>query len=297
MRFANNTIVVTEKAYAKLNLSLDVLRKREDGYHEMRMVMQTISLHDDVTVSCTEGSGQIVLKNNLKYLPTDDRNIAAKAAGVFFAKSGIGGVDTHITLHKRIPVCAGMGGGSSDGAAVLRALNQILETRFSFETLRSMAQQLGSDVPFCVEGGTDLAQGRGEILEHLCDLPDCFIVVCKPLLSISTPRLFERIHCENLRLHPDTAGMLHALEHRDLSGVAARMYNVFEDVLPKNAEQIHEIKSELLDCHALGAVMTGTGSAVFGLFDDQRQAQQAYSVLARKYRDCFLTHNIGRIPE
>lgn len=287
---------IQEHAFAKLNLSLDILRKMEDGYHEMSMVMQSISLCDDVTVSCEPGEGSVTASTNLKYLPVDEKNIAVRAARLFFAHTGISGYDTKITLKKRIPVCAGMGGGSADGAAVLRGLNSLFRTGLDGDTLRALAVKLGSDVPFCIQGGTVFAGGRGEVLTPLPAMPSCGIVVCKPSVSISTPQLFSRIRCEKIRLHPDTNGILDAITKADLNGIAVRMYNVFETVLPQNAGQIGEIKSELLDHRALGAVMTGSGSAVFGLFETADLARQAWEAMRGKYRDCFLTAPQDRIP-
>ncbi|MBQ8975189.1 MAG: 4-(cytidine 5'-diphospho)-2-C-methyl-D-erythritol kinase [Oscillospiraceae bacterium] len=280
---------IREHAYAKLNISLDIIRRMENGYHDMCMIMQSIALCDDVNNHCTRGKGRITASSNISFLPSDRKNIAVKAVETFFAHTGITGYDAHIDLKKRIPVCAGMGGGSSDGAAVLRGLNKLFGAGLNADTLRSLALELGSDVPFCVEGGTALAKGRGELLTPLKDMPQCDIVVCKPPISISTPQLFSKIQCDKIKLRPDTEGMLRAIDAGDLSAVAMRMYNVFEPVLPRNAGQIAEIKSELLDNKALGAVMTGTGSAVFGIFNDRAKARQAYSSLSNKYEECFLT--------
>ena len=282
---------VTEKAYAKLNLSLDVLRRREDGYHEMRMVMQSISLADDVTL--LRQDGDVTIRTNLKYLPCDDRNIAVRAARLFFAETGLpGGVA--ITIKKRVPVCSGMAGGSSDAAAVLRGLCRLFGVAPGGKELRRMAGMLGSDVAFCVAGGTALATGRGELLEDLPPLPDCLIVVCKPHFSISTPELFSRIRCERIRCRPDTDGLIGALGAGDLKNLARRMYNVFEDVLPRSAGDVSAIRQTLMEHDALGAVMTGTGSAVFGLFDDAEAAMSARADLRETYDECFLARPVEK---
>ena len=181
-----------EKAYAKLNISLDVGAKRDDGYHEMNMVMQTVSLCDELTVAQTD-DGRISARSNLRFIPSDDRNLAVKAAKVFQAAAGSEGQGLLLTLKKRIPVGAGMAGGSSDAAAVLRALNRMHGGRFSRTELEALAGQVGSDVAFCVAGGTALAKGRGEILEALPPLPACAIAICKPEFSISTPELFRKL--------------------------------------------------------------------------------------------------------
>jgi 4-diphosphocytidyl-2-C-methyl-D-erythritol kinase len=281
-------------AYAKLNISLDIVSKMDNGYHSMKMVMQSIELHDEIMLSCTPGSG-INVRTDLKYLPGDDRNIAAKAASVFFRHTGINGYETKIDIKKSIPVCAGLGGGSTDGAAVLRGLDQMFGTQLGRGVLEELGLRIGSDVPFCIAGGTSLAEGRGEILRELRPLPDCAIVICKPSFAISTPELFARINCEKIHCRPDTDGIIDALEKQSLSGVARRMYNVFENVLPKGCGAIDDIKVSMLDFKATGTVMTGTGSAVFGVFSDRRAAEDAYHELSRSYQEVFLTGPIGRL--
>jgi len=279
-----------ERAYAKLNLSLDVLGKASDGYHPMRMVMQAVDFGDDVEVELTDSG--FSLDPGRRYLPCDDRNLAMKAAKLYLAGSRHG-ADIRIT--KRSPVCAGMGGGSSDAAAVLRALNRLTGDGHSEAELCAMAEQIGSDVAFCIAGGTQLAEGRGEKLSVLPALPDCAIVIAKPVFAISTPALFAKIDGRKSRMHPDTAGILSALKAQDLSGICHRMYNVFEDVLPRNAAEIAVIKSELLSFGALGSMMTGTGSAVFGIFDDRKAAQKAFESFRARYDECWLTEPAPRI--
>ena len=274
------------KAFAKLNLSLDVLGRLENGYHEMKMVMQTASLCDDVSIRLTQG-GEITVQSNFGFLPRDGNNIAAKAARAFFAAADMPGAGAAITLRKRIPVGAGLGGGSADAAAVLRGLNALCPAPLDGAALEALGETLGSDVPFCVRGGTRLAVGRGERLLPAPGMPPCGIVICKPRFSIRTPDLFARIDSRRSRIHPDTDGLLAALAAGDLPGIARRMYNVFEDVLPRKSSEIGTIKHALLDAGALGAVMTGTGSAVFGLFPDPARAQTAADALKERWRDCF----------
>ena len=275
-----------EHANAKLNLTLDVLGRTEDGYHDLRMVMQSVAFGDDLDIELTQDGSYSIVPGQ-PYLPSDGRNLAVKAARVFLEGTGLG---ANIRTVKRTPVCAGMGGGSSDAAAVLRALNKLTGARRSAEDLCRLAEIIGSDVPYCVLGGTALAEGRGQILTPLSPLPDCFIVICKPPFAISTPELFGRIDARKSRLHPDTSGMLKALEQSDLLGTARRLYNVFEDVLDRRQRQIPDIKAELLELGALGSAMTGTGSAVFGIFDDGNAAQNAFHSLSSRYRECYLTH-------
>jgi len=283
---------ITEKAYAKLNLSLDVLAKRTDGYHDMRMVMQSVSLCDDIKVTL-RGDGDIRLSTNLRFLPDDDRNIASKAARAFFAALGRKDIGADIIIFKRVPVCAGMGGGSSDGATVLRALNTLTGKPFSRTELEKMGARLGSDIPFCVAGGTSLAEGRGEVLLDLPPLPCCRFVIVKPKFSVSTPELFARLDLTSVKYHPDTQGIMSSIYSGDLKGVSRRLYNVFEDVLPAKPNDIPKIKTTLLDCGALGAVMTGTGSAVFGIFDDELKASRAYETLSSRYAEVFLAEPQG----
>jgi len=280
------------QALAKLNLTLDVLGCREDGYHDLRMVMQSIALADTLTVSPGTGEG-IQVRTNLSFLPNGDKNLAAIAARQFWKALGKDEIPLDVDIQKRIPVCAGMAGGSSDAAAMLRGLNQQAESPFTVTELAKIGERVGSDVPYCVMGGTALAEGRGEILTPLPALPKCHVVVCKPDFPISTPELFHRIDSVKVRRRPDTQGVLAALQAGDLAGVARRMYNVFEDVLSeRQAASVREIKQVLIECGALGATMSGTGPTAFGLFDDLEQAKDAYGRLAESYRETYLTETV-----
>lgn len=280
-----------EAAYAKLNLALDVLQKRPDGFHEMRMVMESVDLCDQLEFS-REGEG-IWVDSNLPFLAGDQSNLAASAALRFQEWTGCKVEPLVIHLHKMIPVCAGMGGGSSDAAAVLRYLNREFATGLSEEPLCELGARVGSDVPYCVVGGTALAEGRGERITRLRPLPRCAFVLCKPPFGVSTPALFKELDRRRTRCHPDTKGLLAALEAGDLLGVARRMFNVFEEALPHRwAMRVAEIKAAMMDAGALGAAMSGTGPTVFGLFDDEALAQAAYQRLREEYEDTFLTHNV-----
>lgn len=280
-----------EQACAKLNLALDILGKRPDGYHDLRMVMQSIDLADEVAVTPQPGHGFSVTAD-LPYLPKGGGNIAAKAAARFFEETGLPETGLAIDIQKRIPVCAGMAGGSSDGAAVLRTLRRLYALDMPEERLEEIGALVGSDVPYCVRGGTALAEGRGERLTRLSALPPCWIVVCKPPCSISTPELFAQVRLKKLRCHPDIQGMTAALEQGDLEGVARRMYNVFEDVLPRRYHQVFDIKSALLEAGAIAASMTGSGPAVFGIFPDEAPAVQAVEILSGEYSAVFLCHPV-----
>ena len=280
------------QAFAKLNLTLDILGKREDGYHDLRMVMQSITLADTLILEENRGEG-LRVSANLRFLPTGEKNLAAAAALRFWEALGRELEDLDIRIEKRIPVCAGMAGGSSDAAAVLRALNQRAGEPFSPKELARLGERVGSDVPYCVLGGTALAEGRGEVLTPLPPLPRCWVVACKPDFPISTPELFTQADRVKLRRRPDTAGLVAALEAGDLGGVARRMYNVFEDVLPARLyTRVAEIKNILIQCGALGANMSGSGPTAFGLFDRLEAAQEARACLAQRYRDTFLCETV-----
>ena len=278
---------ITREAPAKLNLTLDILRRRPDGYHDLRMVMQAISLSDTVTVTETAGE-EITVRTDREDLPAGRDNIAWKAADVFFRAAGVPRHGLAITLEKRIPDQAGMAGGSTDGAAVLKILRELYCPELPDAALEEMAAAVGSDVPFCVRGGTALAEGRGEILTTLPPLPDCWIALCKPDFGLSTPALFGRVRVEKLLRRPDHEAMERALAAGDLRAVAGWMGNVFEEVLtPSEAEEICRIKGQLLSHGALNAVMTGSGPTVFGLFEKEAAACRAAEALKERYGQAF----------
>ncbi len=277
---------ITLPAYAKLNLTLDILRKREDGYHDLQMVMQTVSLQDDVTVTLTGGEG---IACRCGEIPGDETNLAVKAARAFFAETGVVPCGLDIDIVKRIPAQAGMAGGSSDAAATLRALRRLMKPDLLGDELERIAAMVGSDVPYCVRGGTALAEGRGERLTTLRDAPKLHAVLCKPDFAISTPLLFSRVKISELWNRPDTAGMLDAIHHGDVEGVMARVKNVFETVLPKDYEEVFDIKERFLRLGAEATAMTGSGPTVFGLYRDAGAAQMAYKSLSADYAQTFLT--------
>lgn len=281
----------SEKGYAKLNYSLDVHAKRPDGYHDLTMVMGSVSLWDDVSVTLRT-DGKTEAECSLPWLPRDEKNLAVRAARIFFDALGEPMLGADIRITKRVPVGAGMAGGSTDAAAVLRALNVLTAANFSAEQLRTLALSVGSDVPYCVTGGMMLAEGRGERLSPLPELPDCWIVICKPPFSVSTAELFSRLDKRRIAAHPDTQGLCAALRGGDLRGTARRMYNVFEEALPRSSAEIGTIRGELLDSGAIGAVMTGTGSAVFGVFEKRETALSAQERLSQIYRECFLVRTV-----
>ena len=285
---------VQEYAYAKLNLTLDVTAKRDHGYHDMLMVMQTVSVTDSIVLEQTGEKG-IRASSNFRYIPTDERNLAVRAAGAYLDAVGEEKNGILIRMDKSIPVGAGMAGGSADAAAVLRGMNRLHGNRMNRRELEKLGEQVGSDVAFCVAGGTALARGRGEVLEDLTPMPDCAIVICKPGFSISTPELFRKLDQTGLRTHPDTAGMLSALESGNLKEISMRMFNVFEEVDDRRMRSEAEIKHVLLDYGALGAVMTGTGSAVFGVFGDETAAETCAAYLRSEHKFCHVARPVKRL--
>lgn len=281
-----------EEAYAKINLTLDILGIRSDGYHEMDMVMQSVSLSDTITLALDEEMG-VRLTSNQADLPKDRSNLAVDAAMRFFELIGKRKQGLAITIAKRIPVCAGTAGGSSDAAAVIRGLNQLMGAGLSLKTQMDLGSEVGSDVPYCILGGTARATGRGEVLAKLPSLPDCFIVLCKPNFSVSTPELFRRWDQQIPAKKPNTKKMLDALEHKNLMEIAHELCNVFEEVLlPDQQEEVSLIRKLLCEEGALGASMSGTGPTVFGLFDQRNLAERAMERLKKRYQNVYLTRPV-----
>ena len=263
------------KALAKINLGLDVLRRREDGYHEVKMIMQTIGLHDDLEIRKTKTPG-IQVKTNLYYLPTNENNLVYKAAKLLMDEFQIqDGVS--IQLKKRIPVAAGMAGGSSDGAAVLWGINQMYGLGLSMQALMERGVRQGADVPYCIQRGTALAEGIGEKLSVLPPMPKCTILIAKPGISVSTKFVYENLHANDLKpeQHPDVDSMIEAMRQKDLGLLCSRMGNVLETVTIPAYPVINEIKRTMMDNGAIGSMMSGSGPTVFGIFDSPVAAKQA----------------------
>ena len=267
------------KALAKINLGLDVLGKRENGYHDVRMVMQTIYLYDNVTLEKTPEAG-IQLETNLFYLPVNENNIAYKAAKLLIDEFQIQeGIKIH--LEKRIPVAAGLAGGSSNAAAVLVGMNRLFSLGLSQEELMERGVKLGADVPYCVMRGTVLAEGIGEILTPLAPLPKCYILIAKPAISVSTKEVYEALDAEEIPDHPDIDGILEGLEESNLEKISGAMGNVLERVTIAKHPVIEEIKDAMKECGAMNAMMSGSGPTVFGIFKDQKTAQMAKQKIQR----------------
>ena len=270
-----------EDAPAKVNLALDILRRRPDGYHDLHMVMQSVSLCDAVTVEETPSG--FVLDAGGGVAPLSGPSMEQRTAQAFFSAIGKPMPGLRVTLEKRIPAYAGLGGGSSDVAALLRILRKAYCPSMSTQDLERVGLSIGSDVPFCVRGGTALAQGRGEILAPLPTPTDAYFVLCKPPFDIPTPTLFARADRVSWTRKPDIDGMTEALRNGDTDGVAARLCNVFEDVLPPEYAEVFTVKRRLTELGARNAVMSGSGPTVCGLFRDADAAQTAARVLRDEY--------------
>lgn len=277
------------QAFAKINLGLDVLGKREDGYHEVRMIMQTIRMYDQLDMRKSVEPG-IHLTTNKKYIPVDENNLVWRAAKLMMDTCGImEGVSIH--LHKVIPVAAGMAGGSSDAAATLVGMNRLFHCGLSKEKLMELGVQIGADVPYCVLRGTALAEGIGEKLTVLPPIPDCWILIGKPGISVSTKYVYTTLDLNTDTVHPDIDGMKKALEDGNLYGITERMGNVLQDVTIPAYPEVERIKEQMKALGAVNAMMSGSGPTVFGIFDNEEKAQKACQKL-RESGSCqqvFLT--------
>ena len=276
-----------EYAYAKLNLTLDVLGKREDGYHDLQSVMQTVSVRDDIEIDVGTGKPWS-LKCGQEGIPCDERNLAWKAAKVFCEALNKDPGGLEIRINKRIPSQAGMGGGSADAAAVLRALNEYYGNPLSILALAELGAQVGSDVPFCVVGGTCMCEGRGERLRKLPDMPDCIFVVVKPEFSVSTPELYRKIDEVSIPKRPDNRAMESALLAGDLEKVAHNVFNVFDPVVTEEHLELNYIKSLFHQYGAISYQMTGSGSAVFAIVSEFEVAAVICNMLKDNYPNVFV---------
>lgn len=277
------------KAYAKINISLDVVGKRDDGYHLLRMIMQTIDLYDLINI--TKGRSGIYVTTNKSYLPTDERNLAYKSAKLFIDTYGInGGVD--INIRKNIPVAAGLAGGSTDAAAVLKGMRTIFGVDATDEELMKLGLQLGADVPYCINGGTALCEGIGEKITKLENFKNHILIVVKPSFGVSTKEVYQGLDITKIFKHPDTEGLISAIQRNDLKQVSLDMKNLLENVTLKKHGILKDIKNEMLRAGALGAMMSGSGPTVFCFFDDMLRAQFCYDKFKAKYNEVYITRTI-----
>lgn len=270
-----NTII--KRAYGKLNLSLDIVGKCEDGYHLVCMVMQTVDLYDELTIQKTDKPG-IQLTTDRPDLPTNEDNLIYKATKLLFDEFQIkGGVSIH--LKKQIPIAAGMAGGSADCAATLLGINTLFDLKLTEQDLQKRAVTMGADIPYCIMGGTALSEGIGEVLTPISPVPDCHVLLVKPNIDISTKWVYQTLRWNTLTSHPDTKKMLSALEAQSLSEVSATMENVLETVTIPAYPVIASIKEKLLSLGAINAMMSGSGPTVFGIFQDAAQMEKAAAAL------------------
>lgn len=284
---SNNDISL--KALAKINLGLDVVRRREDGYHEVRMIMQTIHLYDRLDIKRTKESG-IQIQTNLSFLPVNENNLIYKAAKLLMDEFSItDGVS--VKLDKRIPVAAGMAGGSTDAAAMLFGMNRLFSLGLTKRQLMERGVQIGADVPYCIMRGTALAEGIGEELSPLAPMVKCPVLISKPSISVSTKFVYQNLKLDDATIHPDIDLLIEDIKAKNLHDIAAHMGNVLETVTIPNYPVIDEIKKHMLSHGAVGAMMSGSGPTVFGLFDDEATAKKAYKAMRSSHlaRQVYLT--------
>lgn len=271
---------LTRKAYAKINLGLDVLRRREDGYHEVKMIMQTVAIYDTLTFLKRKTPG-ICLKVDKKELSEDKDNLIYRAAELLMEKAKVQeGVEIH--LEKRIPIAAGMAGGSTDAAAAFHGINELFGLGYSLEELQALGVTLGADIPYCLAGGTAISEGIGEVLTPLPMPPQCTLVVAKPDINVSTKFVYENLHADTLTCHPDIDGMAEAIKAGSMRGITDRLGNVLETVTVREYPIIEKIKELMLAEGAAGALMSGSGPTVFGIFDEEEQAKKAAALIEEK---------------
>lgn len=268
------------KAYGKINLGLDVIRKRPDGYHDLDMVMQMVDVYDDVILTQIEGT-EIVVRTDTAVLSNGTDNLAYMAARLLMDEFGIT-QGLEITIKKRIPIAGGMAGGSSDCAATLKGVNQMFDLGLSKEELMERGVRLGADVPYCILGGTAIARGIGEILTPLPTPPECHVIIAKPPVSVSTAFVYGNIRPDKIERRPDIEAMVSAIKTQDLYKLAESLYNVMEDITVPQYPIIQEIKTVMLDNGALNSIMSGSGPTVFGLYDDIEKAEQTVELLKAK---------------
>lgn len=279
---------IRREAFAKINLGLDVVRRLPNGYHEVRMIMQTVGICDVLTFTKVEEGIHLQVDN--EELPTDGNNLICKAAKLLLDTAGVeGGVS--IMLEKHIPIAAGMAGGSTDAAAALLGINELYEIGYDMDKLKELGVKIGADVPYCIQGGTALAEGIGEVLSVLPSPPVCHLVIAKPDINVSTKFVYENLRANELESHPDIDGMIEGLEKGDLKAITDRLENVLETVTVPAYPIIDDIKQTMLDAGAEGALMSGSGPTVFGIFTDLEKAKQAAQTItdAELAKQVFVT--------
>jgi 4-diphosphocytidyl-2-C-methyl-D-erythritol kinase len=277
------------KAYAKINISLDAIGKREDGYHLLRMIMQNIDLYD--LINLNKINQGINITANKTYVPTDERNLAYKAAKLFMDRYNIdGGVD--INIRKNIPVAAGLAGGSTDAAAVLKGMRDLYEIDASDEELMELGLKIGADVPYCIVGGTALCEGIGEKVTPIKSFKNHIMIIVKPPFGVSTKEVYQNLDISKIYKHPNTEELISAIEQDDLRYITSNMKNVLENVTLRKHSILKDIKNEMMRMGAMGAMMSGSGPTVFCFFDDMLRAQYCFEKFKMKYNEVFITRTI-----
>ena len=280
-----------KKAYAKINLALDVVGKRPDGYHELKMIMQSIDLFDEIDLELIESG--IEVESDSEFLANDENNIAYRAAKKFFEITNINS-GVKIFIKKNIPISAGLAGGSTDGAAVLRMLNESFDNVLNYEEMIDVSKSIGADVAFCLYGGTALCEGVGEKITQLKDFDGHRLVLVKPPFGVSTKEVFEKFNLDRTKIHPDTNSMIKAIEKDDLIAVSSKLKNVLENVTTNKHKVLKKIKEDFIEKGALGSIMSGSGPSVYGFFNDEKLALDAKKHFDIKYRTVFNIKTIGK---
>lgn len=277
------------EAHAKINLSLDVINKREDGYHNLKMIMQTVKLHDTIFIQKIPSGVEIDCVAS--FVPNNNTNIACKAAEAMISKYNLN-AGVKIKIDKRIPVAAGLAGGSSDAAAVIKGINSLFKLGIGEKELMEVGSTIGADVPYCIKGGTALAEGIGEKLTQLPLLSDIPILIIKPKIGVSTAWVYKNLNLDNVICRPDTESIITAIKNKDIRFIAKNMQNILESVTIQKHPIIESIKNSMLEKGAIGSMMSGSGPSVFGIFDDMDKAKKAFEIMKKSMNECILTHTL-----
>ncbi|WP_027964443.1 4-(cytidine 5'-diphospho)-2-C-methyl-D-erythritol kinase [Halalkalibacillus halophilus] len=282
--------MILEKAPAKINLTLDVLRKRDDGYHEVEMIMTQVDLADRLSFEKIQGN-QIVIESESRFVPNDRRNLAYQAAKLLMERMGVK-AGVKITIDKKIPVAAGLAGGSTDAAAAFRGINRLFDLGCTYDTLGKLSEELGSDIPFCIQGGTQLATGRGEKLTKLPSLPSCWVVLAKPNIGVSTRDVYKRVDLTSMD-HPNTKAAKQELENQHFKGICAELKNVLEPITASMYRDVAKIKSQMENAGADGVLMSGSGPTVFALAKQESKANRIYNQLKGFCQEVYVVRSLN----
>lgn len=298
---------ISLKAPAKINLSLDIISKRQDGYHDLSMIMQSVSLYDIISIRKNENisvkdniltdepENKIKINCDIKNIPTDKSNIVYKCTEAFFKYTDIKNQNLVVNIVKKIPSAAGLAGGSSDGAAVLAGLNILFKTNLDYKTLCFIGEKIGADIPFCITGGTALCEGIGEKITPLIPLTSGKILLCKPDIDVSTKEIFSKVNIKNIKNHPDKKLLLKAVNSNDLPLLCENMYNCLEEITSSLHHEIADIKNKMRLSGCIGTMMSGSGPTVFGIFDSEEKCRKTYTLLKKEFKECYIADFCGGI--